>query len=146
MDNLLGRLPGSRRKGRNPFKVSTKKKEWNKAAGRAETEFKTTSKCRNCKCHLIWRGGAYDFDHKDNNNANNSQRNCYLVCKVCHGKHTKIGKKRVYFMGMPAGHKTIKKKVGYKKSTLSKRKPRPKRKSNPNSFDMPDIRLPKGWP
>jgi hypothetical protein len=113
---------------RKPFKVSTKKKEWNKAAGRAENDFKTTSKCRKCKRKLIWGSRAYDFDHKDNVATNVSQRNCYLVCKVCHGKATVIKKvKRVDTLtGLKLGHITIKKKVGYKKST--KKKPTKKRK------------------
>ena len=109
-------------KRRKPFSLNTKRIEWLRAAGRdPEKYFETgkfykTSYCRKCKRKLIWRDGSYDFDHKDNNPANNSQRNCYLVCKTCHGKatKTKVIKERGIF-GRVVGHKTIKLKVGYKK-------------------------------
>jgi len=117
---------GDSKKKRKVFKVSTKKKEWNKAAGRDEDDFKSISKCRKCKMRLIWGNRGYDFDHKDNNPANSSQRNCYLVCKNCHGKHTVIKKKKKNIFGMTVGYKTIKKKVGYKKTT---RKKKPKKKT-----------------
>jgi len=110
-------------KCREPFRVSTKKIEWMKAAGRDPKEytehrkFYKTSYCRNCKAKLIWGDGIYTFDHFDNNPANNRQSNCYLVCRNCHGKATKIEKRKIKepFLGMVVGHKTIKRKVGYKK-------------------------------
>jgi hypothetical protein len=111
-----------KKKKRKEFKISTKKKEWNKAAGRKEDDFKTTSKCRECKIHLVWKKGGYHFDHKDNNEANNNQRNCYLVCANCHSKATKIKKikKRNKLTGQVDGYKTIKKKIGYKKPRKKK--------------------------
>jgi len=95
------------------------------AAGRDPKEytekgkFYKTSQCRNSKCHkkLRWGDGTYAFDHRDNNSANNSQSNCYLVCRNCHGKATKIEKRKIRdsFLGTVVGYKTIKRKVGYKK-------------------------------
>lgn len=136
---------GKKIKTRKPFKISTKKKEWNKAAGRDETDFKTTSKCRNCKRKLIWGSGTYDFDHKDNNPTNASQKNCYLVCKVCHGKHTVIKKRKVKNQfGYPTGYQTVKVKKGYKKKITKKRK-RKRKKSRPKSllpvFNPPKIKI-----
>jgi len=104
------------------FSINTKRIEWLVAAGRDPNEyfekgkFYKTSYCRKCKRRLIWRDGSYDFDHKDNNPANNRQSNCYLVCKTCHGKatKTKVIKKRG-LLGEVIGHKTIKLKVGYKR-------------------------------
>lgn len=120
---------------RKPFKTSTKKKEWNIVAGRNETDFKSTSKCRKCKRRLTWGTRTYEFDHKDNNSANNSQKNCYLVCRVCHGGATVIKKKKVRerFTGIVIGHKTYKKKVGYKKSTRPKKK-KSRRTKKPKSI------------
>lgn len=138
-------ITGEKLSKRQPFKISTKKKEWNKAAGRSEGDFKKTSKCRvySCRRVLVWGSGAYDFDHKDNNPANNSQRNCWLVCKNCHGKHTKLGKKRVTtFIGTT--YKTYKKKVGYKKTTKPKPKRRKgKRKRRSNGYNQFGFTLPK---
>jgi hypothetical protein len=94
-----------------------------KAAGRDAKEytekgkFYKTSECRQCHKKLRWGDGTYNFDHKDNNPANNSQSNCYLVCRNCHGRATKIEKRKIRgpFLGMVIGHKTIKRKAGYKK-------------------------------
>jgi len=115
-------------KKRKPFSTKTKKIEWMLASGQkvydksGKLRFVKTSKCRVCKRPLTWGDRTYDFDHKDNNPANNSQRNCRLVCKVCHGKHTVIKKRRVKgIFGDTVGYKTIKKKVGYKKP---KKKPK----------------------
>lgn len=126
-DFLTGKRIGSERR---PFSTKTKKIEWMRAAGRDPfSTFVKTSKCRRCKRALTWGDRTYDFDHKDNSPANNSQKNCYLVCKNCHGKATVIKKKKVRdnFTGMVVGHKTIKKKVGYKKPKTKKGK-RNKRK------------------
>jgi len=124
---------GRKIKRRKEFKISTKKKEWNKAAGRSEDDFKTTSKCRQCGRKLIWGSRTYDFDHRDNNPVNNSQSNCYLVCKNCHGKATVIKKIKIKdkITGRTIGYKTIKKKVTYKKHTKKKKtkKKRTKRRS-----------------
>lgn len=107
---------------RKPFKTKTKKIEWMLAARRnpydssGKLRFDKTSECRVCKRPLTWGDRTYDFDHKDNNPANNAQTNCYLVCKVCHGKHTVIKKRKIKgFLGETVGHETIKMKVGYKK-------------------------------
>ena len=115
-------------KRRKPFGIKTKRIEWLKAAGESgkkpllqyladgKIPKLPTSKCRRCRRPLTWGDRTYDFDHKDNNSANNSQGNCYLVCKVCHGKHTKtkVIKERDIF-GDVVGHRTIKLKLGYKK-------------------------------
>lgn len=103
---------------RRPFKMSTKKIEWMLAAGRDPYEkFCKTSKCRRCKRKLTWGDRGYDFDHRDNNPANRSQDNCYLVCKTCHGKATKLVKRPVRggWFGEVVGYETVKKRVGYKK-------------------------------
>lgn len=109
-------------KSRKPFSINTKRIEWLLAAGRdPEKYFETgkfykTSYCRKCKERLLWGDGSYDFDHKDNNPANNKQSNCFLVCKICHGKATKVKViKQRGFLGETVGYKTIKLKVGYKK-------------------------------
>jgi len=118
-------------KKRKPFSTKTKKIEWMLASGRkvydssGKLRFVKASKCRVCKRPLKWGDRTYDFDHKDNNPANNSQTNCYLVCKVCHGKHTVIKKRKIKgFLGETVGHKTIKKKVGYKKPKKKPKKTR----------------------
>ena len=109
-------------KRRRPFSTKTKKIEWMIASGRrvydksGKLRFFKTSRCRVCKTPLTWGDRTYNFDHKDNDPTNNSQTNCYLVCRNCHGKHTVIKKRRVTgIFGETVGHKTIKKKVGYKK-------------------------------
>ncbi len=139
-------LTGRRIKRRKPFKMSTKKKEWNKAAGRDADDFKTTSKCHNPKCRkrLVWGKKGFNFDHKDNNSSNNSQGNCYLVCCDCHDKHTVIKKKKVrnLITGNVVGHKTYKKKVGYKKKPKKTTKKKTKKKKT-NIFGMPIVRMPK---
>ena len=120
-------------KARKPFTPKTKRIEWLRAAGEkgkkpllqyladGKIPKLTKSKCRVCKRPLTWGDGSYDFDHKDNNKANNRQSNCYLACKVCHGKatKTKVIKERG-FLGGVVGHKTIKLKVGYKKTSAKK--------------------------
>ena len=114
---------------RKPFKTKTKKIEWMLASGQkvydssGKMRFVKTSKCRVCKRPLTWGDRTYDFDHKDNNPANNSQSNCRVVCKVCHGKHTVVKKRKIKgLFGETVGHKTIKKKVGYKKPTKKPKK------------------------
>jgi len=120
------------KKKRKPFSTKTKKIEWMLAAGKnpydtrardsGKLRFVKTSKCRECGTRLTWGDRTYEFDHKDNNPANNSQTNCYLVCRNCHGKATVIKKRKIKgFFGQTIGHKTIKKKVGYKKP---KKKPK----------------------
>ena len=117
---------------RRNFSITQKKIEWISAAGKdvmqylRDKKFVKTSYCRRCKTKLTWGDGSYNFDHKDNNPRNNSQKNCYLVCRNCHGKVTKIEKRAVRgIFGEVIGHKTIKRKVGYKKpksTTTKKRK------------------------
>ena len=109
-------------KKRKPFSTKTKKIEWMIASGRkvydksGKLRFVKTSKCRVCGTTLRWGDRTYNFDHKDNNPMNNSQTNCYIVCRNCHGKYTVIKKRRIKGMfGQTVGYKTIKKKVGYKK-------------------------------
>jgi C4-type Zn-finger protein len=67
---------------------------------------------------LAWGDGTYNFDHYDNNSSNNSQKNCRLVCKNCHGGATKTKKiaERNPYTGEVIGYRTIKLKVGYKKN------------------------------
>lgn len=115
------------RSKRKPFTLSQRKVEWIDAAGKDVMEYirdrkftVKTSYCRRCKTKLTWGDGTYNFDHKDNNPANNSQRNCFLVCRNCHGKVTKIGKRAIRgIFGDVVGYKTIKRKVGYKKPKTS---------------------------
>ena len=118
-------------KSRKSFSMKTKKIEWMIASGKrvydksGKLSFVKTSKCRRCKRPLRWGSRAYDFDHKDNNPSNNSQTNCYLVCKVCHGEATVLKKRRIKnIFGETVGYETIKKKVGYKKPQKKPKKTR----------------------
>ena len=117
-------------KRKQAFTMTTKKTEWMKAVGRdPDGKFYKTSKCRKCGIKLTWGDRRYNFDHKDNNPANNSQRNCYLVCRNCHGAATKIEKQKVRgLFGEVIGHKTVKRKVSYKKPKKSKTKAAVKKK------------------
>ncbi|OGO24376.1 MAG: hypothetical protein A2Z28_02725 [Chloroflexi bacterium RBG_16_51_9] len=124
---IFGPEPTARRN----FTITTKRIEWISAAGGdvgkylREKKFVKTSKCRKCRRKLTWGDGTYNFDHRDNNSSNNSQRNCYLVCRNCHGKATKIDKRAERdIFGSISGYKTIKRKVSYKKpkSTTTKKK------------------------
>jgi len=119
-------------KQRREFSILTKRIEW---LGAADTESAKRvlhkyvddgkvpskmprSKCRVCGKPLTWGDGTYNFDHYDNNSANNGQRNCYLVCRNCHGGATKIRLVRELdpWFGMVIGYITQKLKVGYKKT------------------------------
>ncbi len=128
---------GEPEKRRRPFTLKQKKTEW-LLAGKHDPEgkFYKTSRCRKCKIRLVWGDRGYDFDHKDNNPSNNSQRNCFLVCKNCHGKATKI-EVRIYehsFTGERI-YKTVKKKVSYKKpKAKAKKKTKRRRQRNENLF------------
>lgn len=106
---------------RRAFPLSVKKVEWAIASGRrvynskGEITFAKTSKCMVCGTTLKWGDGRYNFDHKNNDSHNNGQKNCYLVCRNCHGKRTVIKKRAVYdSWDYFDGYKTIKMKVGYK--------------------------------
>ena len=135
-------LLGRKIKRRKAFKMSTKKIEWMRAARRDPYgKFVKTSRCRNCGRRLIWGDRTYDFDHKDNNPANISQKNCYLVCKICHGRHTKITKRKVKSFGITVRYKTIKKKVGYKKPKKRKKKKKRKKRRPKSLFEMDFTRL-----
>jgi len=139
--NLLSIKKRNKRKN---FKISTRKMEWLSAGGKDPLKWKTNfsriSYCRRPKCKrkLTWGDRSYEFDHKDNINSNNSQRNCYLVCKICHSKATVIKKKKVRdkLTGMTTGYKTIKMKTGYKKPLKRKvtKKKLNKRKSPKNNY------------
>jgi hypothetical protein len=119
-------------KQRREFSIVTKRIEW---LGAADTESAKRvlqkyvndgkvpsrmprSKCRECGVSLTWGDGTYNFDHYDNNSANNSQRNCYLVCRNCHGKATKIRLVRELdpWFRTVIGYIPQKLKVGYKKN------------------------------
>jgi len=118
---------------RRAFRIVTKRVEWLKAAGTDNAKRvllkyladdkvpvkMPRSKCRVCKGTLTWGDGTYSFDHFDNNSANNSQRNCRLVCRNCHGGATKTKVIRQYnpYTGELDGYRTIKLKAGYKKTT-----------------------------
>ena len=119
-------------KQRREFSIVTKRIEWLGAAETASAKQALEkyvkdgkvpskmprSKCRVCGQYLTWGDGTYNFDHYDNNSANNSQRNCYLVCRNCHGKATKIRLVRELdpWFGTVIRHVTQKLKVGYKKN------------------------------
>jgi len=114
-------LFGAERKRKN-FTTRTKKEEWRLSA--RTVTFTKKSKCRKCKRQLTWGDRTYEFDHKDNNPKNNSQKNCFLVCRICHAKATRFGTRREKgFLGETIAIKRTKKKVGYKKSR-KKAKPR----------------------
>jgi len=114
------------------FSIVTRRVEWLKAAGtdnakrvllRYLADGKVPakmprSKCRVCRIPLTWGSGTYNFDHKDNNSANISQKNCFLVCRNCHGKATKIRvvREREPWFGSVVGYRIQKLKVGYKKT------------------------------
>jgi hypothetical protein len=125
-------------KRRKPFTLKQKRVEWLQAAGHdPEGKFYKTSKCRNPKCRrrLVWGEGSYDFDHKDNNPANNRQSNCYLVCKICHGKATKIEvRKYEHTLTGERIYKTVKKKVSYKKPKAKPKKKTKARRREQNPF------------
>lgn len=132
---------------RKNFGIKTKRSEWLKAAGEKGKEpllkyladgkvpKLPASQCRVCKTSLKWGNGSYDFDHKDNNPANNSQNNCYLVCKNCHGMHTKTKVIKKRFLGEVIGHKTIKLKTGYKKVPKKPAKKKTRKRSD-SLFDV----------
>jgi len=124
---------------RKPFKTSTKKIEWNKSAGRADDDFKMTSKCRlysKCGNRFVWGGRGYQFDHWDNVASNNRQSNCRLLCANCHSKHTKQGSRKIKgAFGQTIGHKKILHKVGYKKVKKAKKK-KTRKASKPKTFDF----------
>lgn len=116
---------------RREFSIITKRIEWLLAAGDSGKKVlqkyiadgkvparMPRSKCRVCKRSLTWGSGTYVFDHLDNNSANNSQRNCYLVCRNDHGRATKIKLIRQYnpYTGDLDGYRPIKLKAGYKKT------------------------------
>jgi len=140
-------LLGRRIKRRKPFKISTKKIEWMRAAGKDPYgSFVKTSRCRKCKRKLTWGGRTYEFDHKNNKEWDNSQKNCYLVCLFCHRKATIVKKVKVKdrISGYTVGYKTIKRKVGYKKSKKRKKKKikRKKKKSrSPFEITIPRLRI-----
>jgi len=114
------------------FSVVTKRVEWLKAAGTdnakkvllkylADDKVPARlprSRCRVCKTTLSWGSGTYNFDHKDNNSANASQKNCFLVCRNCHGHatKTKMVRERHPWTGEVIGYRPIKLRVGYKKT------------------------------
>jgi hypothetical protein len=117
---------------RREFSIVTKRIEWLKAAGTDNSKKvllkyagdgkvparMPRSRCRVCKTPLTWGSGTYNFDHKDNNSANTSQKNCFLVCRNDHGKATRIrvvGEYEPWF-GSVVGYRTQKLKVGYKKT------------------------------
>jgi hypothetical protein len=126
------------------FSIVTKRIEWLKAAGTDNAKRvllkyagdgkvpakMPRSKCRVCKIPLTWGSGTYNFDHKDNNSANTSQKNCFLVCRNCHGKATKIRvvREREPWFGSVIGYRTQKLKVGYKKTTKKPAKKTARRK------------------
>ena len=126
------------------FSIVTRRIEWLKAAGTDNAKRvllkyladgkvparMPRSRCRVCKTTLTWGSGTYNFDHKDNNSANTSQKNCFLVCRNCHGHatKTKMVRERHAWTGEVIGYRPIKLKVGYKKTA---RKPAKKTTKKP---------------
>jgi hypothetical protein len=136
---------------RKNFSETTKIREWLTRAGPAGKEGlailgqgkkpKTMpkSKCRAPSCKtgpLTWGSRTYEFDHKDNNRANNAQSNCYLVCKNCHGQATKTKVIKTTDNFGQVAHKTIKLKVGYKKPIKKAPAKKAKKKVNINAFGI----------
>ena len=124
---------------RKSFKTSTTKRVWMKARGsdpdKWRSAFIKTSYCMapRCKKKLLWEVKTYDFDHKDNNNSRNSEKNCFLVCLDCHRKHTKYGTRRN--SAIFGGIYRIKKKVGYKKPKKKKTTKKKVRKKDIYPFE-----------
>ncbi len=108
----------SKKTERRPFSTTTKR----------EALRLTHKKCKRCgkkltRCRGRPFGVICDFDHRDNNPANNHLKNCGVLCPECHRKVTVLGKRATYNMiGVRTGYKTIKKKVGYKKQHQGKKK------------------------
>ncbi len=93
------------------------------------------SKGRCMCCHNELHSRSTEYDHKDNNPANNNPKNCFVVCSNCHRENTVITKKKVKgFLGETIGYKTIKKKVGYKAKSRKKTKKKRKRTSSSGFF------------
>jgi hypothetical protein len=144
-------LTSHNKKERKPFSLQTQKRVWLKAGGHNPDNWRTgfikTSYCMRCGLKLTWKGGSYNFDHKNNNEADNRESNCYLACRNCHGKVTVVKKKvvRDRYTGWVVGHKTYKKKVGYKKV---RRKPKPKKRKRSGAmyFDIMSGTWKKGKP
>jgi len=83
------------------------------AVTRKDALIRAKGKCMSC--HRPLNARSTEYDHKDNNPANNSPKNCYVVCSNCHREHTVTTKRKVKgFLGETIGYKTVKKKVGYK--------------------------------
>lgn len=131
-------------KRRKPFTLTTKKIEWMLAVHKDPYgKFCKTSECRQCHIKLTWGDRTYEFDHKDNNEANNKQSNCYLVCRNCHGKATKIVKIRVEHPFTGASYKTKKVRIGYKKPKKSTKKAKAKVRPKAGKKKDTEIKLPK---
>ena len=62
-----------------------KRKEFSKAVQTIELE-RAKFKCRKCKKKLEYP--CFEFNHKDDDNSNNSQKNCQVLCLCCHRKIT----------------------------------------------------------
>jgi hypothetical protein len=141
-------LPGASSKERRNFKTSIRKRVWMRAGGHDPDKWRTgfikTSRCMGLRCKKVlkWDEHHYQFDHRDNNHANISEKNCGLLCLECHKDYTKLKSVRVKhpFLPMLDGHKTIKLKVGYKKQRKKKHK-KTRRTRKPKSFM--DFKLPK---
>jgi hypothetical protein len=125
-------------KARRPFSTQTKKRVWMKAGNHNPENWRVgfvkTSYCMSPRCRkkLSWdKKYEFEFDHKNNDSSNNSEKNCFIVCNDCHKKHTQFGSRAEYnAVGMYIGKRRFKKKVGYKKV---KRKISRKRKKYNNS-------------
>jgi hypothetical protein len=131
------------KKKRRPFRTSTKKIEWMRAAGRDPFgTFVRTSKCRACSRKLIWGDKTYEFDHNNNKEWDNSQKNCYLVCLFCHRKATVMAKRRVSGSFGMTSYKTVKKKAGYKKERKNRKKRTRRKKKRPHVELFPRYKIP----
>jgi hypothetical protein len=130
-------------KRRKPFPLSTKRIEWMLASHKDPYgKLCKTSECRQCHIKLTWGDRSYEFDHKDNNEANNKQINCYLVCRNCHGKATKIVKRKVSSL-LGVSYETKKVKIGYKKPKKSTKKAKAKVTPKAEKKKDTEVKLPK---
>jgi hypothetical protein len=128
-------------KKRKPFTTRTKKEEWRLSAGTVTFTKKSKCRVRTCRKPLTWGDRTYEFDHKDSNPDNNSQSNCYLVCRNCHGKHTRFGSRAVIgVFGQKIGTKRTKLKVGYKgHKTRTKRATKRRRRRETYPFGIKPV-------
>lgn len=131
------------KKGRKNFSSPTKKRVWMRAGGHNPNDWKKatkyTSKCMSSECKhkqmiLRWGDKTYDWDHYDNNHANNAESNCYLVHTFCHRKATQFGSRTKTAYGLTIGKERTKLKASYKAKLKGKHRSKGSKKAKPKNF------------